>query len=220
MKRFWNLGKEQRAAKSYSFLFMSLVLLAVLGTSTTGLVAYLNSSPNSVGTVHIDIEPGMGAGRIGVELEERGIIRSSIFFSITARLGKLDRRIRAGSHSIDGSRSTLNILRDLLYGGLITRRITIPEGSSLERIAEILADSIQFSAEDFLTVAKDSAIVEYYAYSGGRSLEGHLFPDTYNFNIGDSPNTVIKVMVERGRELFTEDMKEQAKENQRLLKAL
>ena len=77
--------------------------------------------------------------------------------------------------------------------------VTIPEGYELRQIGEILEKKNVCSAEEFFKAAEE----EYKDYpflkeikDRENPLEGYLFPDTYNFEIGQAPRDVIRVMLD------------------------
>jgi len=188
---------------------------ALLFFALAGVVAYeyarhLNSSPHRVALCQVEIAPGMTARQVGEELESRGIIRSARFFSFAARLMEFDRHIRAGAHWIDGFKPTVTILRQLLSGGLSIVRFTVPEGLTIEEMADIVAANLPVIPDSFVAAANDSALVARYAFPGASSLEGFLFPDTYNFDANAGSRAVVRTMATRFHELFTPTMEARA----------
>ncbi|MEN9822846.1 MAG: hypothetical protein RLZ04_1272 [Actinomycetota bacterium] len=74
--------------------------------------------------------------------------------------------------------------------------ITFPEGFTLEQMAERLADKMpRLTAAEFLEAATDGSVVSGLGTSGATSLEGLLFPDTYQVSNGESVRQVLQRMV-------------------------
>jgi UPF0755 protein len=78
-------------------------------------------------------------------------------------------------------------------------RVTIPEGSTLEQIAAVLANAGFGAADQFLCVARDPMFLLRMDVPAN-GLEGYLFPDTYAFAWSTPPDRILAAMVERFRE--------------------
>ena len=95
--------------------------------------------------------------------------------------------------------------------------VTIPEGFTVDQIFQRLED------EGVSTVAKlqDMAATHDYAFSflqeiplgDYKRLEGYLFPDTYEFYMGEDPKMVINKMLVNFDRRFTDEMRAQVQEN-------
>lgn len=190
-----------------------IALLAVAVAAGAGGYAgysYVNSSPGHRGLYSLEIRTGMSAGQIANQLEAEGLIRSSVFFRLLARVHGYDRHIHAGTHWIDGTKPTSGILRQLLTGGLHIVRVTIPEGLTIREIGARLARDLPFSAEEFVAAATDSALVARWTYPGAYTLEGYLFPDTYHLDVNASVNQTIGVLAGRFHAVFTPEWEKRA----------
>jgi UPF0755 protein len=156
-----------------------LVIVAVLA------FAYLLFQPfhgDGHGAVAVTIPPGSSAEDIGNLLADKGVVDSGFFFALRARLGGDRDNLHAGTYTLKKSMS---------YGGAIsaltaspeatpTLKITLPEGPSRREIAaRVKAAGI---SGDYMTASERSARLDPRAYGaprGTRSLEGFLFPATY-----------------------------------------
>jgi len=115
-------------------------------------------------------------------LKENNVIRSEFFFTVLAQLFG-GAGVRAGSYSFNRSLSVFEVAYRMNAGttGLPLIKITIPEGSTAKDVARILNEQLaSFDEELFLQQA--------------RKHEGYLFPETYLFTDGVSPETVIQTM--------------------------
>jgi UPF0755 protein len=127
------------------------------------------------------IPKGADAGQIGDILERRGVVSSSFFFDIRARLSGDD--LKPGVYRLPQDSSYSSALDRLSNGPPPVRRaaITVPEGRSRrEEAARIRTNSnLQGS---YLAATKRSRLLKpatYGAPRGTPSLEGFLFPATY-----------------------------------------
>ncbi|MDR3172970.1 MAG: endolytic transglycosylase MltG [Treponema sp.] len=130
------------------------------------------------GSVLIDVRKGESGQSVGKRLEEARIIRSRYFWYLLSRLDS--RFVKTGSFRLEVPASQLSIRRALVEGRQMLERVTIPEGLTLTKTAQILEDAEICEGEAFLRAVKDPAIISAYSISGP-SMEGYLFPDTYLF---------------------------------------
>lgn len=148
------------------------------------------------------VEEGMTLGKVAVELEQEGIIKNRQFFLLWARLKGYGKRIKAGEYILSPAMAPVKIFDMLTRGVIITHPVTFPEGFSVEQIGETLAQNINVDKSAFLSLAHDPAILERHGISGS-SLEGYLYPDTYNFSMTQSPRSIIDVMTGRFNEVIS-----------------
>jgi UPF0755 protein len=146
------------------------------------------------------IEDGMSLRHVAESLEEKGIIKNKIFFLLWARLKGYSKRIKSGEYSLSSKMAPAKIFDIITRGIIITHPVTFPEGFSAEQIGETLQQYIRVDKSAFLSLIHDPKILKKHGISG-LSLEGYLYPDTYLFRKGQSPETVIDVMVGRFKQV-------------------
>jgi UPF0755 protein len=130
------------------------------------------------------------------ELEEKKIITNKNLFLLWARLMGYSRNIKAGEYRLNSGISPLKILDILSKGIIITHAVTIPEGFNRKKIGELLGKRGLVDEEEFLSLSGDPDVARRYGISGP-SLEGYLYPDTYQFGLGMPAMSIIDVMVKR-----------------------
>jgi UPF0755 protein len=112
-----------------------------------------------------------------------------------------DRSIKAGTYVLKPSLSWGEVL-DLLRGGKsVERRITIPEGWSLEQIVPQLARVLEAPVDSVEAAVRDTALLHVLDIPTP-TLEGYLFPDTYVFPEGTTPRAAVKLMVGRFQQVW------------------
>ena len=75
-------------------------------------------------------------------------------------------------------------------------KVTFPEGFTVARMADRLDSTVdRLTAADFLAAAQDPAIRSAWQPEGVTSLEGLLFPDTYQVSNAESEGQVIERMI-------------------------
>ena len=163
----------------------------VLGDSTPILGGRLGQladpmaavDPQDTNKMVVTISRGATASDIGSDLQQRGLIRSSLFFRIAADQAGVGSTLAAGDYELSRSMSTPEIIEVLAKGevkrGLVA---TIPEGWRSEQIADRLEATGFASRDEFLqAVASPSSVpgVDQLGDPVPPRLEGYLFPETY-----------------------------------------
>ncbi len=147
-------------------------------------------------------------------LAEKGLIRYKWLFSLYCMMSNAEEKIDPGTYE-------LNAVFDYhaLVNGMIatsenraTVRVTIPEGYEAEDIFRLLADSGVCTVEELEEAAANYAFeydfLQDLTYGDYRRLEGYLFPDTYDFYVGDAPENVLSKFLRNFNNKITEDMYE------------
>ena len=89
-----------------------------------------------------------------------------------------------------------------------TVRLTFPEGSTVTEIAKILEEGDVCTAEEFMAVADDANLLAEFGFEVENAqnrtfaLEGYLFPDTYDFYVGEGPSLAIGRFLTNSQEKY------------------
>ena len=113
-------------------------------------------------------------------------------------------KISAGRHEFRADMSAREILAELQRRQpVLEHKVTIPEGKHMVQVADLLAAAGLGSAESFVAAMRDPALIERLGVKGP-SLEGYLFPDTYKFAAGATPEQILERMVRRHQQIYAE----------------
>lgn len=175
---FWRLfGLASRTTKM-------LFVLAVAFTLAVAISAYFLMPPLDFPTKEtITIEKGSSLGQISLLLKGEKVVRSRVFFESCMALFGGDKHVVAGDYLFKTPLGACSVARRIAQGisGVPAVRATIPEGTSNQGIADILASLLpKFDARFFVDRA--------------RTQEGFLFPETYFFSSTATTEDVIKMM--------------------------
>lgn len=149
------------------------------------------------------IEQGVTTSQIAFLLEEEHIIHSAFFFNLVVRLTGQDPHLQAGTYLLGSDMPLMEIIQVLSTGKVVTDTITIPEGYTLSEMGLLLEERLQLNAQDYKGVLDEILASypeikeQYQSPPHFHYLEGYLFPDTYNFGRGLSPQSLISSMVDR-----------------------
>lgn len=143
-------------------------------------------------------------------LKREGIVSNDFLLHMIGKLTRMDTEMKPGYYNLNTAMSLWNILRHLTKGFIVQYRITIPEGSDLGSIKEKLVTAGLVSEASWKAVYDG----EFLASLGidAPSLEGYLYPDTYRFAKGLSPQEIFSMMVQRMRTQFDERLRKRAEE--------
>ena len=152
------------------------------------------------GAVTVVIKNGDSTSDIAEKLYEQGLITNKFLFSIISKLNGFDGAYVAGTHYLLKGFSYDELMYFLtLEPAAVT--VTIPEGATYYEIKQILHDAgLNFDDEEFdKCMNSPNLFVDYEFVSEieikeGRDfiLSGYLYPDTYNFDVNASPESIIR----------------------------
>ncbi len=146
------------------------------------------------------LRPGYSTRRIAAELKTNGIIRSEDAF-IFWHYFRRRRSLKAGEYLFEKPANIIDIQKRLRRGDVYFHTVVVPEGFTMFDIARAIEAAGLGPAEDFLKVAQsDTALIADLA-PGAQSLEGYLFPDTYQFSRMMSMQEMAAAMVKQFRQV-------------------
>ncbi|HDZ62280.1 MAG TPA: endolytic transglycosylase MltG [Nitrospirae bacterium] len=199
------MKKRFAGSTEIKFILLSFVLLS-------GLLVYLNMSPISFNDFWKEVKiPEGSTYRQGINiLEEEGIIKNSLVFLILGKITSIDTKLRAGYYNLNTSMTPWEVFNRLRKGMIVQYRITIPEGSTLNdiKLKLMYAELINYESWQLIRDKDFLASMDIDA----PSIEGYLFPDTYNFAKGADPKAIFRIMVHRLRDSFNDELRARAEE--------
>jgi UPF0755 protein len=179
-----------------------LALLAILAGG--GWLAWTLTQPVTLaGQTFVLLHPGYSTRRIATELKNAGVIRNADAFVLWHYL-RHKHSLKAGEYLFDKSATSLDIHRRLVRGDVYFHTVVIPEGFNMFDIAQAIQNAGLGSSEDFLKVAtSDTALIADLA-PDARTLEGYLFPNTYEFTRMQTMEEIAAAMVKQFRQVARE----------------
>ena len=144
------------------------------------------------------LHPGWSVHRIAAELKSAGVIRNATAFVVWHRLHNQE-RLKAGEYLFSTSADARQVTERLLRGDFLVRTVTVPEGYTMFDIADAVEESGLGSRDEFLKQARGQTnLIEDFAPQA-TTLEGYLFPDTYQFTRTQGMKEIVETMVRRFR---------------------
>ena len=149
------------------------------------------------------VERGSSLVRVARDLEAAGLVRSASALEWYARLRGLADRLKAGDYGLTAAMSPAEILALIESGRVKTYQVAIPEGFTAAEIASLLERKGLVDAEAFLELVRDPASPRAFGVEGP-TLEGYLFPETYQLPRGLSAEEIAKLLVDQFQSVWVE----------------
>jgi UPF0755 protein len=145
------------------------------------------------------LRPGWSTRHIARNLQQQGIIRSSTAF-LMLDYARGIKTLKAGEYKFEQPANAMEVWRRLTRGDVYYRTVVVPEGYNMFDIATAVEQAGLVPASDFLIAAKSDLFLLRDIDPDAKSLEGYLFPDTYEFTRIDSAHDIAAAMVRRFRQ--------------------
>lgn len=210
-----------------------VIVFAVFATAFSYLLNnyFYPVDPDNATPVVVTIPSGSGASAIAKILYdagdegETGLIANKAVFKIYVDFMGKSSSLQAGTYTLSRNMDIDQIVDILCQGNPPRRTVTvvIKEGSTVETIAAQLVEAgMEFAEADFLDLCRTGEAFNEYSFVAAIEqnpaqardylLEGYLFPDTYQFYVDSSAETVINRMLVRFNEIFTDEFIARAEE--------
>ena len=193
-------------------------ILAGVGWMWANDVLALNKAPL---TATVQVEEGDTVSDVADKLKEAGLIEYKMVFKmfcalthVSGQAGEEDAKITPGTYQLDTDmdyRALVSSMGSSSASRMITT-VTIPEGQTEAQIFQLLEEKGVSTVEQLEDTAANydfnfSFLKGVLPLGDAKRLEGYLFPDTYEFYMGEDPVSVLNKMILRFDEIFTEQMR-------------
>jgi UPF0755 protein len=211
-------GRRRKATtggRLRSCLPVLLVLAIVLGLGYVGVtkgVDFLQdqfadaddyTGPGS-GEVTFEVVSGDSIAEMGRNLKDDDVVASVEAFTDAASGESCATRIQAGFYLLKKRMKAADALRVMCDPKqLVSHAVAIPEGLRAVDIIDILVEKTDFERGRFAKALRDTAALglpEYAEVNGDGYPEGYLFPATYAFGPNETPESMLKAMVDRWKQ--------------------
>lgn len=161
--------------------FVAAILVIALAYGGFEVFRFLASGPGKAeDAVIFEVPTGVSFRRIAQDLQDKGLIIDAFRMRVLAKLTGQGGRVKHGEYALNKGMTPGEILSILVSGKSIQYPVTFPEGSNIYEMAAILNSKGLYKGEEFLKAVKDKAIIQDLLGIEVSSLEGYLFPETYN----------------------------------------
>ena len=175
-----------------------ILLLSVLAAGWVAVSLYLPYRGFSPDGVYVDIPHGASRRAIARLLANQGVVRDRWVFEGLSRW-RSGSTLQAGEYFFKDAATAPEVFDTIANGRVFVRELIVPEGYSMFDIADLAAREDFTTREDFLAAARNPAQIHDLA-PGAPSLEGFLFPATYQFPRHPTGAQMAAAMVDRFRQ--------------------
>ena len=157
----------------------------------------------------IVIKPGDSLVKIAGSLENARLVDNDGRFIWAAKIMRVETRIPAGIFTIPFGLSNHDLIKRMMYSGTNTENVTIKEGWTAKKIAQVLQKECDIDSAGFMNAVFDSVFTHELGIEAP-TLEGYLYPNTYNLYLGMNPYETARKMVTEFKNIFADSLKSRA----------
>ena len=146
------------------------------------------------------LRPGYSTRRIAAELKSAKVIRSEYSFVIWHFFHR-KHSLKAGEYLFESPANEIDVHKRLVRGDIYVYTVVIPEGYTMFDIANAIQEGGLGSRDEFLKIAQSETALVSDLAPEAHSLEGYLFPNTYQFTRTQSMQEMVSAMVKQFRQI-------------------
>ncbi len=222
-------GKPAKKKRKKSAVISVLLLFVFILGASAAIAAYTISCVNDIlainapsDVVSVTISEDMTTAEVISILKDKNLIKNETFCVLAAKFRKFkDNNYKAGIYELKASMGLESMLF-LVKGAHAsdkTKTLVFPEGYTIDQIAEKLEKYNVCTKENFYASIDQFDFSKDFPFLQGiqnkadryRVLEGYIFPDTYNFYIGENATSVITKFLTNFKTHWTDAMDAKAK---------
>jgi len=151
---------------------------------------------------------GSSVSQIAETLEQQGLIHHAWSFKFLVRFKGEESKLHPGEYDIKPGMTASDILEKLVKGERIVHKLVIPEGFTFKQIAEAIEKTGIAPATQVQTYFRDPQLLQSLGFPA-LSLEGFLFPATYEYDRMTTVDELLKKMIQAFKLNFDSSLREQ-----------
>ena len=159
----------------------------------------------------VEIQPGERPAAIADTLVAAGVVRDRWTFRLALARSGAARRLQAGEYRFDRPMTAAQVVEAIEHGRVFVRSVTFPEGLTIREMAKIFEARGFGSAASFASAAREAVSLVQDIDPSAPDLEGYLFPATYALPRRAGAPQLVRLMVARFRDVFTQDLEAAAR---------
>jgi UPF0755 protein len=191
------IGKDLYTGTLRTLITLFLIVVLAVG-GWVAFQVYVPVAPPA--NTSLLLRPGYTTRRIAAELKKAGVIRSELAFRLWHAWHRRP-SLKAGEYLFERAATLPQVHARIGRGDIYFHTVTIPEGYTMFDIAKAMEDAGLGSAADFVHVAETQTQLISDLAPDAKSLEGYLFPNTYEFTRTQSMEEMVEVMVHEFRQV-------------------
>jgi UPF0755 protein len=194
-----------------------ILVIAVAGYFLNRALSYADEPHAGSGKeVEVEIKSGMSFPAVAQLLAQKKVIDRPTWFRLYAMWEGETTNVKTGKYLIKDNESPRRVLAIIVAGiKEVTTKVTLPEGKNMLEYFELIEKAKIASAKELEALARDKEFLAAHAISGD-TVEGYLFPDTYEFRVNEKPRAVLERLIQRHQEVWQELLGKYGRETARL----
>lgn len=188
-------------------LISILVIGAIVGFFGFAVSGFVHkpAGPDTT-TVYFEVKKGRSFQSVSEELEQRRLISNAFFFNLYGRFKNAPSKLKVGEYGLSQSMTPSEVIAVITSGKSIGRPFTVSEGLNMFEIADLYQQQGFGTRQQFLDACLDKNFVQKLLGEGPETLEGYLFPETYQITKFSTTKELLQAMVENFQAAYAEAM--------------
>lgn len=223
--KFLNSEKFSRLALAVAVVVFSSVLLCVYGIGCINDVLAINTDDTAV---EIEVSKGMSDSDVISILKKNDLINNKLFCKTFVKLLNMTsadgnrKEYVSGVYTLTASMGLEKMLSTMKSDITLSETVTLtfPEGWTIDQIAEKLEANEVCTAASFINTLQNIDFSDEYDFIKAipnkekrfRVLEGYMYPDTYEFYVGENASSVVRRFLDNFKNRWTDEYQKQADE--------
>jgi len=194
-------------------LGISMFLAAICISAANEVFAFVQ--PDRTAVVDVPAEPQLN--EVADLLHDSGIIEYPALFKLYCKLSNKEDAFNEGRYELNANMDYSSLIRNMrrTSSSRMTQKVTVPEGYTTKQIVALLAENEICNSDDLWETIREYDFE--YDFLTGRPkdetrLEGYLFPDTYEFYIGDSASNVLEKFLDNFDKRYSEELRQKTED--------
>ncbi len=199
-KRSERHGRRRERGRGLIVLLVLLGLLIGAVAAAGSWYAWATGASGPRTKIEVTIPTGASGSEVGELLKERDVIRSTLAFKILARFRGFSGGFEAGRYNTLTTNMTISEALAALKKGPYVESVSagLPEGLNVQQTAERVNEQLGISVKSFVKAATSGSFsLPPYLPDGTKTVEGFLFPDTYDFLKDAKASDVIHRLIDQ-----------------------
>ncbi len=217
--KFITSEKLSHLALAIAIIVLSSVVLCIYGIRCINDVLAIDVENT---TVEVEVSKGMSDKDVIDVLEDNDLIQNKLFCNLFIKFFGKDGDYVSGVYTLTPSMGLEKMLSTMKADITLSETVTLtfPEGWTIDQIAEKLEANEVCTAASFINTLQNVDFSEDYEFIKSipnkdkrfRVLEGYMYPDTYEFYIGENPSSVVRRFLDNFQNRWTDEYAKQAKD--------
>lgn len=180
---------------------------AIFGGTWWMWQSFLNTpASNSSAEIVYEVKPGLTLTRVARDLEAKGLISRANWFLVMARLQGRQNAMKVGEYALTGNMRPSEVLDVITSGRSVGRPFTVSEGLNIFEIADLYERVVPGGRREFWKLVNDPDFASSLLGERVTSLEGYLYPETYQITKYTDTKSVIRAMVARFMDVYRREV--------------